>query len=314
MGLSAAGTVSGSAAERLAGLGGLYPWTPGRLELPGGVGLSYLDEGPRQAAPLLFLHGNPTWSFLWRELVRALAPEWRCVAPDHVGAGMSDKPQDYPYTLATHVRNVEALVERLDLRDVTVIGHDWGGAIACGFATRNLERVRRMVLMNTAAFRSERIPFSIDLCRVPGLGALLIRGLNSFTRAALLRAVERPLSPEVQRGFLLPMGSWAERIGQLRFVQDIPLHPGIPSWSALTEIEARLPLLAAKPMLLLWGMRDWCFTPEFLAEWRRRCPWAEVEEIAEAGHWVTEDAGPRVLERLRAFLGAPQPATAAVSG
>ena len=290
--------------ERLRELGGLYPWTPRRLTLAGGVSLSYLDEGPREAPPLLFLHGNPTWSFLWRELVRALAPTWRCVAVDHVGAGLSDKPQDYPYTLDTHVKNVEALVAELDLRGLTVIGHDWGGAIACGFATRHPERVARLVLMNTAAFRSERIPFSIDLCRVPGLGALLIRGLNGFTRAALFRAVERPLAPEVQRGYLLPVGSWAERVGQLRFVQDIPLHEGIPSWSALLEIEERLPLLADKPLLLVWGLRDWCFTPDFLAEFRRRFPRAEVLELPAAGHWVTEDAGPQVLERLRAFLAA----------
>lgn len=296
--------------ERLAELGALYPWTPQRLTLPGGVGLSYLDEGPKDAPPLLFVHGNPSWSFLWRDLIRGLSGAWRCVAIDHVGAGLSDKPQDYPYTLATHVQNLDALVAHLDLRDVTVIGHDWGGAIGCGFATRHPERVARLVLMNTAAFRSERIPFSIDLCRIPGLGALLIRGLNGFTRAALFRAVERPLAPEVQRGYLLPVGSWAERIGQLRFVQDIPLHEGIPSWGPLGEIEAGLPRLAEKPILLVWGMRDWCFTPEFLAGFRARFPQAEVLELPDAGHWVTEDAGPAVLERIRAFLSAGQPAQA----
>lgn len=288
-------------------LGDLYPWTPKRLELGGGVGLSYLDEGPRGGAgdggeTLLFLHGNPTWSFLWRELIRALAPAHRCVAPDHVGSGLSDKPRDYPYGLATHAANVGRLVEALDLRDVTLVVHDWGGAIGLLWAVEHPERVRRLVVTNTAAFRSERIPLSIDLCRVPGLGALLIQGLNGFTRAALFRAVERPLPPAVKRGYLLPVGSWAERIGQRRFVADIPMHPGVASWPALERLEAGLPRLSEKPMLLAWGMRDWCFTPWYLSEFRRRFPAAEVLELPAAGHWLTEDAGPELLAALTAFL------------
>ncbi|RMG09442.1 MAG: alpha/beta fold hydrolase [Planctomycetota bacterium] len=264
--------------------------------------LSALDVGPPDAPPMLMLHGNPTWSFYYRNLVKAFAGDFRCVVPDHMGAGLSDKPQRYPYTLAQHIENVQEVTDRLVLRDVTLVVHDWGGAIGMGWAVRNPERVRRIVVLNTAAFRSQRIPFSIDLCRLPGFGALCIRGLNAFARAALVRAATTRLPEEVRRGYLGPYDSWAHRVGHLRFVQDIPMHPGIPSWKTLVEIEEGLAGLREHPMLICWGGRDFCFDDRFLAEWRRRFPEAEVHRFADAGHYVLEDAGERVEAALRAFL------------
>ncbi len=283
-------------------LGDLYPWTPRRLTLPGGLGLSYLDEGPPDAPPMLMVHGNPTWSFYYRELVRTFAGPFRCVVPDHIGHGLSDKPQRWDYTLARHVDNLEQLCDSLVLRDVTLVVHDWGGAIGMGWAVRHPERVRRLVVLNTAAFRSQRIPPSIDLCRVPYLGDLLIRGLNGFARAAQVRAVARYLPDDVRRGYLGPYGSWADRVGHLRFVQDIPMHSRIPSWEPICRIEQALHLLREKPMLICWGGRDFCFDDTFLEEWRRRFPAAEVHRFADAGHYVLEDAGPEVIARMQAFF------------
>ncbi len=284
-------------------LGELYPWTPQQLELPGGHRLSYLDEGPREAPVLLMVHGNPTWSFYFRGLVKAFSDRFRCVVPDHIGAGLSDKPQDYAYTLATHVANLQALTDHLGLRSgVTLVVHDWGGAIGTGWALRNLEAVERLVVLNTAAFRSPRIPFSINLCRIPGFGALAIRGLNAFARAAVIRAARTKLSPEVARGYTGPYDSWQNRVANLRFVQDIPMHQGVPSWSVLEGIEQGLPRLQDRPMLICWGGADFCFDDSFLAGWRERFPAAEVHRFAEAGHYVLEDAGPQVIERLEDFL------------
>jgi pimeloyl-ACP methyl ester carboxylesterase len=283
-------------------LGDLYPWTPRRFEQPGGVGTSYLDEGPRDGPPVLMVHGNPTWSFYYRGLVKAFSKDHRCVVPDHIGSGLSDKPQDYAYTLARHIENLERLVDHLQLDNVTLVVHDWGGAIGMGWAGRHPEKVRRIVVLNTAAFRSQRIPPSIDLCRVPGLGALLIRGLNGFARAAVIRAVMKKMPADVARGYVGPYDSWANRVGNLRFVQDIPMHSRIPSWDAIIDVEQKLPLLRDKPMLICWGGRDFCFDDTFLATWRERFPAAEVHRFADAGHYVLEDAGEQVIERMSAFF------------
>lgn len=276
-----------------------YPFDSRFLDLDG-VRYHYIDEG--NGPPALFVHGNPTWSFAWRNLIKGLRGEHRCLAVDHVGCGLSDKPQDYPYTLARHVENLVAFVDRLDLRDVTLVAHDWGGAIGVGAVERRPERFARLALMNTAAFRSQAIPKRIAACRIPLLGPLAVRGFNAFAGTATFMAVERPLPPVVKAGYLRPYRSWADRVAVLRFVQDIPLSPSHPSYGTLAEIEAGLASLSEKPMLLVWGMKDWCFTPAFLAEFRRRFPQAESVEIADAGHYVFEDAPQRVLDALRGFL------------
>ncbi|MGE0708106.1 MAG: alpha/beta fold hydrolase [Planctomycetota bacterium] len=297
--------------ERL-GLGALYPWTPKSLELPGGHTLSYLDEGPQGGSSMLCVHGNPTWSFYYRGLVQAFAGERRVVVPDHIGAGLSDKPQDYAYTLASHVENLTTLVEALDLQRVTLVVHDWGGPIGLCWALLRggLARVERVVILNTSAFLSRRIPFSIDICRIPGFGALCIRGLNAFARAAVIRASHRGLSREVARGYTGPYGSWADRVANLRFVQDIPMHPGVPSYALVQELERELPRLRELPVLVCWGGRDFCFDDSFLEGFRERLPEAEVVRYADAGHYVLEDAGEQVIERIRALLGQPAAAPA----
>ncbi len=282
-----------------------YPFEPHFLNL-GGATMHYVDEGPRNAEPLLFLHGNPTWSFLWREAVKRFSAERRCVAPDHIGCGFSDKPRDFPYRLETHITNVEKLVDALGLERITLVVHDWGGAIGCGFAVRRPEKVARLVVMNTAAFTGIRAPLRIRACHVPVLGPLAVLGFNAFARAASVMATERRggLEEPVKRGLLAPYGSWSERIATLRFVQDIPLTPAHPSWSTLMDIEHGLERLQHVPMCLIWGERDWCFTPVYRAEWQRRFPKAEVHIAERAGHWVMEDAREEVLGWMQQFLAA----------
>lgn len=276
-----------------------YPFASHYFDLDG-LKYHYIDEGTGE--PLLFVHGNPTWSFAWRNLVKDLSRDHRCVAVDHIGCGFSDKPQDYPYRLANHVENLSRLVERLDLRNVTLVAHDWGGAIGVGVAERHPERFARVVLMNTAAFRSKAIPLRIAVCKLPIVGPLAVRGLNGFAGAATFMAVERPLPPAVKAGYLRPYDSWRNRIATLRFVQDIPLSPPHPSYATLAGIEEKLPTLAGKPMLFVWGMKDWCFTPTFLAEFERRFPHAETLRIEDAGHYVFEDAPEQIVAPVREFL------------
>ena len=158
-----------------------YPFAPHFLDL-GGVKYHYVDEGTGPV--VLFVHGNPTWSFAWRNLLKDLSRDHRVIAVDHVGCGKSDKPQDYDYVLENHVANLTRLVDELDLRDITLVGHDWGGCIGMGAAGRRAERFRRFILMNTAAFRSKRIPLRIAVCRIPVLGKIAVRGFNAFAGSA----------------------------------------------------------------------------------------------------------------------------------
>jgi haloalkane dehalogenase len=280
-----------------------YPWEGAWLDVDGGR-MHYLDEGPRDAPVLLCVHGNPTWSFYWRELVRRFAGTHRVVVPDHIGCGQSDKPQAWPYRLDGHIGNLHRLVQHLDLRDVTLIVHDWGGAIGMGVAGRDPGRFSRFVVTNTAAFRSQDIPLSIASCRIPGFGALAVRGFNAFARVATVRAVAKPLAPAARDGLLAPYYDWASRIATLRFVEDIPLRPEHPSYAALTRVEEGLAGLRDRPMLLIWGDDDFCFTPVFRAEWQRRFPAAEVHAWKDVGHYVMEDAPERALDGMARFFAA----------
>ena len=164
-------------------------------------------------------------------------------------------------------------------------------------------RFLRFVLLNTGAFRSRRIPLRIAVCRIPFLGAIAVRGFNGFSRAALTMAMSRTrLSESARRGLLAPYDSWANRVAVHRFVQDIPLQPSHPSYAKLVQIEAGLSQFADRPMLLLWGAKDWCFTLDFLREFQRRFPQAESHVIPDAGHYVFEDAPDEFISQVRQFL------------
>jgi haloalkane dehalogenase len=182
--------------------------------------------------------------------------------------------------------------------------HDWGGAIGMGFARRHPERVARLVLMNTAAFPAASIPQRIALCRWPGVGPFAVRRLNGFARAATTMTTRRPLPPAVRAGYLWPYGTWADRVAILRFVQDIPTSREHPSWSELAAIDAALPAFRDRPACLIWGERDWCFTPAFRRAWEERLPGAESHPLPDAAHYLFEDQ-PQALEaHLAAFLAA----------
>jgi haloalkane dehalogenase len=281
----------------------LYPFSPRLHATPSGAAMSYLDEGPRSDEAVLMLHGNPTWSFIYRDLVRDLAPGLRCIAPDHVGMGLSDKPRDYDYRLATRIADIGALAAALGLRRIHLVVHDWGGAIGMGFAVRRPELIGRIVILNTAAFPAPWIPWRIGLCRTPVLGALMVRGFNGFAGPAVHMAMRaRRMSRDERRGYLFPYDTWANRIGVHRFVRDIPMERDHPSRVTLEAIESNLVLLSSQPKLILWGARDFCFDDRFLERWRGIFPGAEVERFREAGHYVLEDAGPGVRRRILEFL------------
>lgn len=267
--------------------------------------MHYLDEGPRSGAEqtLLFVHGNPTWSFHWRRLIAANNKQYRCVAPDHLGCGLSDL-QPRPLRLADHIDNLVSLVEQLNLRRITLVAQDWGGAIGLGALLRLPNRFERIVLFNTGAFRPWFIPWRIRVCRWPLVGKLAVQGGNAFSLAALRMTLSRTqrLASAVAAGYLAPYDTWSRRAAVYQFVKDIPFSPAHPTWRSLGEIEDRLPQLAHLPQLLVWGMRDWCFTPECLDKFCDAWPQAEVHRLADVGHWVVEDAPADAETLLANFL------------
>lgn len=272
-----------------------------------GLKLHYLDEGVGD--PVVMLHGNPTWSYYYRNLVAALRDRFRCIVPDHIGCGLSDKPQPprYDYSLNSRVDDLTALLEHLNVRErVTLVVHDWGGMIGLAWAARNVNAIKRLVILNTAGFhlpKTKRFPFRLWLGRDTKLGAWLIRSRNAFCRHAANVGVKRkPLPPAVREWYLKPYDSWENRIAILKFVQTIPLKPSDPGYDIVSEVEAAVPRFANMPTLICWGMRDFVFDRHFLEEWERRMPYAEIHRFDDCGHYILEDAADEVIPLIQQFM------------
>ncbi|MEM7456537.1 MAG: alpha/beta fold hydrolase [Planctomycetota bacterium] len=283
----------------------LYPFASNFLETAGHR-IHYIDEGPRSGDPVLMVHGNPTWSFYWRGLISKLSYERsRTVAIDHMGCGLSDKPSKFDYCLASHRDNLCSLIDHLDLKNVTLMAHDWGGAIGLSTLLKRRERFKRIVLFNTGAFPPPYVPLRIRACRWPLVGQLGVRGLNMFARAAITMATEQRggLPDRVAAGMIAPYDSWANRIAIYHFVKDIPVTRMHRTWKLLAEVEKQLPSLASMPSMLVWGMKDWCFRPECLERFVKAWPDAEVHRLDDAGHYVVEDAAGEVEDLAAEFVG-----------
>lgn len=267
----------------------LYPFDSHHLELDG-LRMHYLDEG--EGPVIVMLHGNPTWSFYYRNLVRELRTRFRVIVPDHMGCGFSDKPANYDYRLSTHAANFARLMQHLGIERFQLAVHDWGGPIGLSYAAFHPGAVERMLIFNTTCALTTGYPMRILFCRIPFLGPFLIQRCGYFGAAAAYWGSCNPskMTPEVRAGYLKPYDSPANRIANLRFVQDIPLTRFHPTHRFAMDVDARLDSLANIPMQICWGDRDFCFTPMFLEEWQRRFPQAAVRRFANAGHYVVEDA------------------------
>jgi cis-3-alkyl-4-acyloxetan-2-one decarboxylase len=278
---------------------GTFPFEPRYVDA-GDVRLHYVDEGPKDAPPLLFVHGNPTWSYLWRRPVAELSARGqRCVAFDHMGFGRSDKPPLLArYRLRAHIDNALALIDELDLQDVVVVAHDWGGPIGLGAMLERPERLRGLVLMNTWAWELPSfVPPFVREFRTEGLGEILALGGNLFIESIPGGMANRDTDPVMMDAYRAPFPDYWSRVAMLAFQRDIPLTERDRSARLMGTIHERL-LGLDLPVTLIWGMRDPVFQPVFLDMWREIFPGARVIELEDASHFVPEDRPDALLEAL----------------
>jgi cis-3-alkyl-4-acyloxetan-2-one decarboxylase len=278
---------------------GTFPFEPRYVDASD-VRLHYVDEGPGDGPTLLFVHGNPTWSYLWRRPVAELSAQGRrCVAFDHMGFGRSDKPPLLArYTLRAHIDNALALIDELGLQEVVVVAHDWGGPIALGAMLERRERLRGLVLMNTWAWELPSfIPPFVREFRTEGLGEILALGGNLFVESIPGGMAKRDTDPVMMDAYRAPFPDYWSRVGMLAFQRDIPLTERDRSAQLMGTIHERV-LGLDLPVTLIWGMRDPVFQPVFLDQWREIFPQARVIELNDAAHFVPEDRPDALVEAL----------------
>ncbi|WP_416875411.1 alpha/beta fold hydrolase [Kitasatospora sp. SC0581] len=273
--------------------------------------MHYVDQGSGDV--VFMLHGNPTWGYLWRRLVTALAEDFRCVVPDQLGMGLSRRSVGAaPIPFVERLEHLDVLAAHLIERcgapseGWTLAVHDWGGPIGLAWARRHPGLVTRLVVLNSVGFRwpeGYRLPRSLALLRDVGPLGEAAHLLNAFPRAALRAGVVRPLPAEVRSAYLWPYrGAWRRRAVR-DFLRQIPRSGEDPAWS-LVDPGGDSADHAGLPVFIGWGLRDPVFTPLVLGEWRRRFPHAEVHAFADAGHFVLEDVGEALVGPLRRFLSA----------
>jgi haloalkane dehalogenase len=271
-----------------------FPWPSKFHELPAGR-MHYVDEG--EGSPVLCVHGNPAWSFLYRHVIRDLSPERRVVAMDHLGFGLSDKPYKWDFKPWDHAANLESLVEALDLRDITLVVQDWGGPIGLSLALSQPERVRAILIMNTWMWPVNRERHFILFSGFAGgpIGRTLIRKRNFFAKSIMKSAYgdKSKLTPEIHRHYLDALPTSEDRKGCWVFPKEI-----IASSDWLGELWSKRKRLSGKPMHILWGMKDIAFREKELDTWSEAFPEARVTRLANVGHYVQEEAPLELVKAL----------------
>jgi cis-3-alkyl-4-acyloxetan-2-one decarboxylase len=283
-------------------LGGTFPYEPHYVQA-GDVRLHYVDEGPRDAPPLLMLHGNPTWSYMYRRPIALLSGRGhRCIALDHMGFGRSDKPPEpRRYILSNHVSNAIALVDELDLRDITLVMHDWGGPIGLGALLERRDRFRALVAMNTWAWELPSfLPGFLRQFRTDGLGEILALGGNMVVESIPGGMVSREVDEAMMDAYRAPHPDYWSRLGTLAFIRDVPLTENDVSAALMGHINESLPGIDL-PLHIVWGMRDRVFVPAFIDQWQALFPGSRCTEL-DAAHYLVEDRPDEVAEAIDKFV------------
>ena len=288
--------------------GPLYPFrsrfiTVGRGTPTGGQHghrMHYVDEG--SGPVVVCLHGNPTWGFLFRNVIAALRDEYRVIVPDHVGCGLSDQPADVFFRADDRIGHLEELLAELGVGRFSLVMHDWGGPLGTGLAVRRPADVERLVYFNTTLAETALLPGMIRRAAAPIIGRLLTQHTMRFVKLLTSFGAVNTLPDEIKRGYLHPYRTRAGRQAIWGFVRDIPFSRSHATARLMDDTVARLPALADTPVKIIWGMKDHCFHPGILRQVAAHFPSAEVVQIPNASHLVLEDASARSIAEVRTFL------------
>lgn len=275
----------------------LYPFAHHTTNLEHGT-LHFVDEGDGE--PIVFVHGTPTWSFLWRQQIKSLSRTHRCIAPDHLGFGLSDKPQDFAYTPEAHADNLEQLIDRLKLKNITLVVHDFGGPIGLRYAIRHPENVKKLVILNTWMWSLEHEAQMMKISKFLSgvIGRLLYLKLGFSARFLLPKGYSQRkyLTKDIYQHYLKPLSNESSRLGTWHFAKA--LSASNPYFAALWKDHDQIRQI---PKLILWGEKDALLPLHFLGKWESAFPEAEIHKI-KAGHFLQEEKGSEVTEAIKNFI------------
>lgn len=276
----------------------LYPYEARAHRVPAGI-MRYVDVG--QGEPIVMVHGNPTWSFVYRKLINGLRDRFRCIVPDHIGFGQSDKPYEWSYLPQDHAANLTSLLNSLDLSGITLVVQDWGGPIGLSYAVENPERVKRLVILNTWMWSVKSDWYYQGFSGFMGgaVGRWLCRHNNFFVRAVVKAAYgdKTLLTPEIHRHYFDALPTPESRKGTWVFPKQI-----IASSAWLDSLWQQRANIADKPTMFAWGMKDIAFRSSELRRWQALFPNAQVTRFATAGHYVQDEQGEALAKLIADFM------------
>jgi acyl-CoA synthetase (AMP-forming)/AMP-acid ligase II/pimeloyl-ACP methyl ester carboxylesterase len=262
--------------------------------------MHYLDEG--SGPVILCLHGNPTWSFFFRNVIRDLKDSFRVIAPDMLGCGLSDRTPGVKFRAIDRINHMNEFVHALGLKKFSVLMHDWGGPLGTGMILNNLEKVDRVIYLNTTLTETESLPGFIRLAAAKVVGKFLTRHTASFIKTMIKWGAAKKLTPDVSDMYLFPYTTRPRRDAIWDFVADIPFDSDHPTYNVMMELASGLPKIAEKPVKIIWGLKDPCFHREMLSKVAAHFPKGEILEIPDASHLVLDDAPTVAIPAIREFF------------
>jgi haloalkane dehalogenase len=275
-----------------------YPFIPNQFSLPMGM-MSYVDEGTGE--PLVMIHGNPSWSFEFRALIKHFSKNHRCLTPDHIGFGLSDKPMDWGYLPEQHAENLATFLESIDLENITLVVSDWGGPIGLSFAIQHPERIKNIIITNTWMWSVKNDWYYQGFSGFVGgpIGRWLIRRYNFFAGAVLKSTFgdKNKLTPEIHQHFIMPLANPLERKGNWVLPKQI-----IASSDWLSSLWSQRGVLDGKIKLIAWGLKDIAFRVKELNYWIEHFPGAKVVRYAGTGHFIAEEQPDKLNSEMTGIL------------